>query len=165
MYDQYEVMEVTLSGHWYEIVKGEPRESYGGRGVNQNGRDADPSEETSETGARLRYGGWATPSHIVWVTSDGGRRVGKGTGRKHHPAIMSGEYDDRVRNKPVATAKAWFRCFRSFGERGGFVRSPRGYFSEESRPRPRRGYFSDKSRRRRGRDVDISRKIAATPRP
>ena len=22
MYDKYEVMEVTLSGHWYEIVKG-----------------------------------------------------------------------------------------------------------------------------------------------
>ena len=23
MYDKYEVMEVTLSGHWYEIVKGQ----------------------------------------------------------------------------------------------------------------------------------------------
>ena len=29
MYDKYEVMEVTLSGHWYEIVKG-PRLSVDG---------------------------------------------------------------------------------------------------------------------------------------
>ena len=43
MYDQYEVMEVTLSGHWYEIVKGEPRESYGDRsfqGIGKNTRIA-----------------------------------------------------------------------------------------------------------------------------
>ena len=43
MYDQYEVMEVTLSGHWFEIVAGVPSESYGDRrfqGIGKTTRDA-----------------------------------------------------------------------------------------------------------------------------
>ena len=43
MYDKYEVMEVTLSGHWYEIVKGQPKESYGDRsfqGIGKTTREA-----------------------------------------------------------------------------------------------------------------------------
>ena len=43
MYDRYEVMEVTLSGHWYEIVKGQPKESYGDRsfqGIGKTTREA-----------------------------------------------------------------------------------------------------------------------------
>ena len=43
MYDQYEVMEVILSGHWFEIVDGKPRESYGDRrfqGIGKTTRDA-----------------------------------------------------------------------------------------------------------------------------
>ena len=43
MYDQYEVMEVTLSGHWFEIVQGVPSESYGDRrfqGIGKTTRDA-----------------------------------------------------------------------------------------------------------------------------
>ena len=43
MYDQYEVMEVTLSGHWFEIVQGVPSESYGDRrfqGIGKTTREA-----------------------------------------------------------------------------------------------------------------------------
>lgn len=43
MYDQYEVMEVTLSGHWFEIVNGTPTESEGDRrfqGIGKTTRDA-----------------------------------------------------------------------------------------------------------------------------
>ena len=43
MYDKYEVMVVTLSGHWYEIVKGQPKESYGDRsfqGIGKTTREA-----------------------------------------------------------------------------------------------------------------------------
>ena len=43
MYDKYEVMVVTLSGHWYESVKGQPKESYGDRsfqGIGKTTREA-----------------------------------------------------------------------------------------------------------------------------
>ena len=69
----------------------------------------------------MLYGGWATRSHIVWVTSDGGASVGKGLGRSSDPAKLSKAYDHRARKHPIEVARAWFRCFRSFGERGGFV--------------------------------------------
>ena len=36
MYDKYEVMEVTLSGHWYEIVKGQPKVSDSEQKMNLN---------------------------------------------------------------------------------------------------------------------------------
>ncbi|KAH8094273.1 hypothetical protein JL720_4267 [Aureococcus anophagefferens] len=74
-----------------------------------------------EPGIPVLYGGWATRSHIVWVTSDGGASVGKGLGRSSDPAKLSKAYDHRARKHPIEVARAWFRCFRSFGERGGFV--------------------------------------------
>ena len=74
-----------------------------------------------EPGIPVLHGGWVTKSHVVWVTSHGGRSVGSGLGRTTDPVKMAKDYDRRARKHPIEVAKAWFRCFRSFGERGGFV--------------------------------------------
>ncbi|KAH8099026.1 hypothetical protein JL720_2000 [Aureococcus anophagefferens] len=74
-----------------------------------------------EAGIPVLYGGWTTPSHVVWVTSNGGRPVAQGRGTRRVPAMFPAQYNQLARDAPLALAKAWFKCFRSFGERGGFV--------------------------------------------
>ena len=71
-----------------------------------------------EPGIPHLYGGWTSPSHVVWVVSDGGTQIG--SGRKDPK--MAPEYDARAREAPLELARSWFRLFRSFAEQpGGFV--------------------------------------------
>ena len=79
-----------------------------------------------EPGIPELFGAYETPTHVVWAMSNGGGRVATGTGTlshsgKKHPITYSKLYDARARDAPLDLARAWLRCFRSFGERGGFV--------------------------------------------
>jgi hypothetical protein len=79
-----------------------------------------------EPGIPELFGAYETPTHVVWAMSNGGGRVATGTGTlshsgKKHPITYSKVYDARARDAPLDLARAWLRCFRSFGERGGFV--------------------------------------------
>ena len=74
-----------------------------------------------EPGIPKLFGAYKTPTHVIWATSNGGGRVATG-GKVKNPAIKYSEvYDARARSAPLDLARAWLRCFRSFGERGGFV--------------------------------------------
>ena len=74
-----------------------------------------------EPGIPKLFGAYKTPTHVMWATSNGGGRVATG-GKVKNPAIKYSEvYDARARSAPLDLARAWLRCFRSFGERGGFV--------------------------------------------
>ena len=79
-----------------------------------------------EPGIPELFGAYETPTHVVWAMSNGGGRVAPGTGTlshsgKNHTIKYSKVYDARARDAPLDVARAWLRCFRSFGERGGFV--------------------------------------------
>ena len=80
-----------------------------------------------EPGIPELFGAYETPTHVVWATSNGGGRVATGTGTldshsgKKSEIKYSEVYDARARDAPLDLARAWLRCFRSFGERGGFV--------------------------------------------
>ena len=79
-----------------------------------------------EPGIPELFGAYETPTHVVWAMSNGGGRVATGTGTlshsgKNHTIKYSKVYDARARDAPLDVARAWLRCFRSFGERGGFV--------------------------------------------
>ena len=80
-----------------------------------------------EPGIPELFGAYETPTHVVWAMSNGGGRVATGTGtlskrgKKKNPITYSKGYDARARVAPLDLARAWLRCFRSFGERGGFV--------------------------------------------
>ena len=80
-----------------------------------------------EPGIPELFGAYETPTHVVWATSNGGGRVATGTGTldshsgKKSKIKYSEVYDARARVAPLDLARAWLRCFRSFGERGGFV--------------------------------------------
>ena len=79
-----------------------------------------------EPGIPKLFGAYETPTHLVWVTSNGGGPVATGravlnlSGKKSE-IKYSEVYDARARDAPLDLARAWLRCFRSFGERGGFV--------------------------------------------
>ena len=76
-----------------------------------------------EPGIPELFGAYKTPTHVMWVTSNGGGRVATGGGFKVKKSGIkySEVYDARARSAPLDLARAWLRCFRSFGERGGFV--------------------------------------------
>ncbi|KAH8071604.1 serine/threonine kinase [Aureococcus anophagefferens] len=86
-----------------------------------------------EPGIPELFGAYETPpfdvAHkpLVWATSNGGGRVATGTGTldshsgKKSEIKYSEVCDARARDAPLDLARAWLRCFRSFGERGGFV--------------------------------------------
>ena len=64
----------------------------------------------------MLYGGWWDDAgHLVWVQSFGGESPG------NHSLRTSERYESYARRTPLALARAWFRCFRSFAELGGFV--------------------------------------------
>ena len=79
-----------------------------------------------EPGVPALYGGWMTSEHLVWVVSHGGPLIGTirdprvNHNRKKPPSMLSA-YDEMAREDPLHLARSWLRCFRSFGERGGFV--------------------------------------------
>ena len=72
-------------------------------------------------GVPLLHGGWETRSHVFWVTSHDGLPIATGKGTHAHPMYYLADYDRRATEEPLALAISWLRCFRSFGERGGFV--------------------------------------------
>lgn len=93
-----------------------------------------------EPGVPRLYGGWRTPTSVVWVTSYGGDTVashlrcegGRELSRRGYcgardktdedrPAIAGAAYARRAAEAPLELARSWLRCFRSFGEVGGFV--------------------------------------------
>jgi hypothetical protein len=76
-----------------------------------------------EPGIPELFGAYETPTHVVWATSNGGGRVATGTNTDPGKRDLeySEAYDARARGAPLDLARAWLRCFRSFGERGGFV--------------------------------------------
>ena len=76
-----------------------------------------------EPGIPELFGAYETPTHVVWATSNGGGRVATGTNSDPEKRDLeySEVYDARARVAPLDLARAWLRCFRSFGERGGFV--------------------------------------------
>jgi len=110
-----------------------------------------------EAGIPVLYGGWTTPSHVVWVTWNGGRPVAQGRGTRRVPAMFPAQYNQLARDAPLALAKAWFKCFRSFGERGGFVLTDfkpeqftfddRGHIYLVDGPAPNSGPIADFARR------------------
>ena len=89
-----------------------------------------------EPGIPWLFGGWTTPSRVVWVVSDGGDRVGTGKALSTHRAHFSPAYERRARERPLDLARAWLRCFRSFAEWGGFVLTD--FKPEQSAPASRR---------------------------
>ena len=79
-----------------------------------------------EPGVPALYGGWMTSEHLVWVVSHGGPLIGtirdpRVNHNRKKPPIMLSAYDEMAREDPLHLARSWLRCFRSFGERGGFV--------------------------------------------
>ena len=78
-----------------------------------------------EPGVPELYGGWAGHNVTTWVTSKNGLPIAKGTGffdeRKNSSIAIGSFYDALAERRPLDLARSWFRCFRSFAERGGFV--------------------------------------------
>ncbi|KAH8093596.1 hypothetical protein JL720_4740 [Aureococcus anophagefferens] len=75
-----------------------------------------------EPGIPELFGAYETPTHVVWATSNGGGRVATGTNTDPEKRDLEySEVYDAARGAPLDLARAWLRCFRSFGERGGFV--------------------------------------------
>ena len=89
-----------------------------------------------EPGIPWLWGGWTTPSRVVWIVSHGGDRVGTGKALSTHRAHFSPAYERRARERPLDLARAWLRCFRSFAEWGGFVLTD--FKPEQSAPVSRR---------------------------
>ena len=76
-----------------------------------------------EPGIPELFGAYETPTHVVWATSNVAHVVWATSngGNGSRPITYSKDYDARARDAPLDLARAWLRCFRSFGERGGFV--------------------------------------------
>jgi len=74
-----------------------------------------------QPGVPVLFGGWWADGYLVWVVSYGGTDVGAARGARTTDVHPSDLYDNYARHKPLELARAWFRCFRSFAERGGFV--------------------------------------------
>ena len=70
----------------------------------------------------LLHGGWWDPEgHLVWVQSLAGKAIGRASAGRTSSFHMGAQYIYLARERPLALAKAWLRCFRSFSELGGFV--------------------------------------------
>ena len=76
-----------------------------------------------EPGIPELFGAYETPTHVVWATSNVAHVVWATSngGNGSRPITYSEVYDARARDAPLDLVRAWLRCFRSFGERGGFV--------------------------------------------